>query len=206
MKIPQGFSRLMERQVVLQNSGKTNKINFLKDYFKRKNMNLIRNLMAVILFVATPLAYAGLDEGFNAYREGRHSDAMREYAPLAQKGNAIAQYWVGKMYHYGKGAPQDEVLALQWLSKSAEQGNVDGQYLLGQMYGNGKGAPRDLVMAYVFNSLAQAKGSALARLNLQNYETMMSATEIVQAKQLLRDIQRPGNFFPTLEKYQKKNR
>jgi len=40
----------------------------------------------------------------------------------AEKGNAKAQFELGKMFSEGKGAPKDEINAMYWFKKSAEQG------------------------------------------------------------------------------------
>ena len=53
------------------------------------------------------------------------------YQKSAEQGVPIAQYLLGTSYHFGRGLPQDEKLAQEWLEKAAEQDYRDAQYALG---------------------------------------------------------------------------
>ena len=59
---------------------------------------------------------------------------IREQRPLADNGNARAQYILGVGYYHGQGVPQDRTQALNWFRKAAERGIADAQYSLGLMY------------------------------------------------------------------------
>ncbi|MCK8863124.1 sel1 repeat family protein [Haemophilus influenzae] len=59
--------------------------------------------------------------------------------PLAEQGDAIAQFLLGGMYEEGRGVKQDDVEAVKWYRKAAEQGYADAQALLGFAYLLGKG-------------------------------------------------------------------
>ena len=50
-----------------------------------------------------------------------YSLAAQQLQPLAQAGSADAQYALGYLYYYGKGVPQDETIARDWIRKAAEQ-------------------------------------------------------------------------------------
>ncbi len=67
-------------------------------------------------------ARAGWDEAEAAYQRGDYATAILEFRPLAEQGNAIAQYNLGLMYGKGQGVPQDYAEAVQWYRKAAEQG------------------------------------------------------------------------------------
>ncbi len=58
------------------------------------------------------------------------------------KGNAVAQYFLGNMYDHGQGVPQNYTEALKWYRLSAEQGDADAQNNLGVMYADGKGSDK----------------------------------------------------------------
>ena len=60
-------------------------------------------------------------------------------ARAAVLGDANAQLRLGFMYEYGRGIPQDYLLAAYWYRRAAEQGNPRGQHLLGLMYDRGLG-------------------------------------------------------------------
>ncbi len=64
----------------------------------------------VCLVLSTPV-WAGFDDGLAAAKRGDYAAALREWLPLAEQGNAAAQYNVGLMYGLGKGVPQDSVEA-----------------------------------------------------------------------------------------------
>ena len=50
--------------------------------------------------------------------------SVQELLPLAEKGNAEAQVYLGVTYELGKGVPQDYQLAVKWYRRSAQQGNA----------------------------------------------------------------------------------
>ena len=41
---------------------------------------------------------ADFDKGWSAYKSGDYATALREWEPLAEQGNAFAQYNLGLMY------------------------------------------------------------------------------------------------------------
>ena len=49
----------------------------------------------------------GINTGVAAYKWGAYGIALREWRPLAEQGNAKAQYNLGVMYRNGQGVPQD---------------------------------------------------------------------------------------------------
>jgi len=72
-------------------------------------------------------------------------------------GNARAQAVLGFMYEFGRGIPQDYVLAARWYLRAAAQGEPHGQHLLGLLYDKGRGVPEDAVEAYKWLNLAAAR-------------------------------------------------
>jgi hypothetical protein len=48
----------------------------------------------------------------------------------AERGNAVAQTFVGECYHDGKGVAQDKRRGDDWLTRAARQGNERAQMLL----------------------------------------------------------------------------
>ena len=94
------------------------------------------------LFVA-PFAWAGFDEGMQAYNKGDYATALREFRLLADQGNAGAQSHLGNMYHEGNGMPQSYAEAAKWYRLAADNGFALAQYNLGVMYYHGNGVPKD---------------------------------------------------------------
>lgn len=68
-------------------------------------------------------AYAGLKEGETAYKHQDYVTALKELTPLAQQGDAKAQFYLGLMYAAGKEVAQDNKQAIVWYRKAAEQGH-----------------------------------------------------------------------------------
>ena len=103
--------------------------------------------MSIALALAAPPCWAGLDEGVDAYNGGDYARAMHELLPLAEKGNATAERYVGAMYAEGQGVLLDEKAAAGWYVSAATGGNTDAQITLGDIYANGRGLPPDTVLA-----------------------------------------------------------
>ncbi len=57
-------------------------------------------LAAVVVLVAAP-AWADFKAGVEAYLRGDYATALTEFRPLAQQGNAGAQFNLGQMYRKG---------------------------------------------------------------------------------------------------------
>jgi hypothetical protein len=81
-------------------------------------------LATLILYASLALpAQAGLEEGFAAYKRGDYMTALKEWRPLANAGNPIAQASLGGMYANGQGVPQDKVLAYALFNLSSAAGD-----------------------------------------------------------------------------------
>ncbi|GMQ89939.1 MAG: hypothetical protein BMS9Abin10_0276 [Gammaproteobacteria bacterium] len=76
-------------------------------------------------------------EAERVYNEQDYARAMELALPLAEAGNADAQYLVARMYERGEGVPVDKAKVLTWYRKSAEGGNAKAQYKLGAGYAMG---------------------------------------------------------------------
>ena len=66
-------------------------------------------------------------KGLTAAQSGDNATALREWTPLAEQGNAGAQYNLGVMYDKGTGVEQDYRTAVKWYRLAAEQRNADAQ-------------------------------------------------------------------------------
>ena len=111
---------------------------------------------------------ADLQKGITAYESGDYATALREWKPLAEQGDADAQFNLGGMYDNGWGVPENDKTAVKWYTLAAEQGHADAQYNLGQMYDKGQGVPQNLKTAAKWYRLAADQGLAEAQYNLGN--------------------------------------
>jgi TPR repeat protein len=73
------------------------------------------------------------------YDKGDFSTALSTAVPLAESGDATAQYYLGMMYANGKGVAKDEVVAVSWYRKAAGRGHAPAQARLGDVYARGLG-------------------------------------------------------------------
>ena len=79
-------------------------------------------------------AMAGpLEDGWAAYLNADYATAMRVWRPLADQGNADAQYGLAVLYSHGYGVAEDDAEAEKWYRKAAEQGDSAAQLTLGGM-------------------------------------------------------------------------
>jgi TPR repeat protein len=104
--------------------------------------------------------------GWEAYDQGRFSEALEVWQPLARQGNADAQINLGIMYDYGKGVAENPALAAHWYLRAAEQGHASAQFNLGQLYLQGKGVEQNTQLAIHWLQQAAHQDFAIAQYNL----------------------------------------
>jgi hypothetical protein len=129
----------------------------------------LRILALTVLLAAGAIetAVAGpLEDGWEAYQEKDYLKAVQMWRPLAEGGNATAQYRLGVMYAEGKGVAQSDVEAARWFERAAVQGDAAAQYDLGASYAEGLGVPKDNAAAAKWFRRAADQGLPLAQLNL----------------------------------------
>ena len=111
--------------------------------------------------LVAPVAWAGFEEGVNAYKKGDYATALREWRPLAKQGDARDQFNLGLMYDKGVGVTQDYAEAVKWYRKAAEQGDARAQHNLGFMYVKGQGVTQDYAEAAKWYRKAAEQGAPL---------------------------------------------
>jgi uncharacterized protein len=131
-------------------------------------MNRITLTQATVLALAfTHVSAQDYNKGLKAYNAGDYAIAMKEWKPLAEQGNASAQYNLGWMYEKGKAQFfYDYIEALKWYRLAAEQSDAFGQNSLGRMYGQGKGVLKDSIEAAKWYRLSAEQGYARAQSGL----------------------------------------
>ncbi len=141
-------------------------------------------LCLVAVAFATAPAFAGFQEGLNAYAKGDYKTALLEFLPPAEKGSSSAQFYLGLMYENGYGVLQDYKEAVKLYRLSAEQGNADAQNNLGVMYYNGHGILQDYLRAHMWYNIAASNGSENARKNRDIVAEKMTSADINKAQDL----------------------
>jgi cell division septation protein DedD len=69
----------------------------------------------------------GVRAGVEAWQAGNYDEAIRIWRPLADRGDADAQYNLAQAYFLGRGVPQNLTLAEQWYERAARQGHAEAQ-------------------------------------------------------------------------------
>ena len=138
----------------------------------------------VLLLSSTEGWSADFQKGLAAAQRGDFVTALREWKPLAEQGDARAQYNLGQMYRQGLGVPQDYKTAVKWYRLAAEQGDADAQYNLGFMYHEGKGVIQDNVYALIWWNVAASQGVRNATKNRDILAKKMTPADISKAQRL----------------------
>ncbi len=97
--------------------------------------------VGLVFLLAVP-GCTDFQTGVDAYNRGDYETALKKFLPLANQGDAAAQYFLGGMYAQGTGVPQDYTEAMKWHRVAADQGDANAQYNLGIMYDKGRGCRR----------------------------------------------------------------
>lgn len=132
-----------------------------------------------MLAAGTVTAAAPVDDGIVAYLKGNHKQAIAIWEPLAAKGDAEAQYWLGSMHFNGYGGLlQDHKEAMKWVHRAATQGHAGAQFVLGHMYADGEGAKQDYQEAVKWFRMAAAQGHGAAKKALRDPKMVEAAKEL----------------------------
>ena len=107
-----------------------------------------------------------LEDGVAAYRQGDFTAAMRLLRPLADAGDAKAEFHLGRMYALGQGVGQDPRQAVAWYRKAAEHGDAEAEFVLGVMSLDRSGASQDAGQAVAWLRKAADKGVFNAQFRL----------------------------------------
>ena len=129
----------------------------------------INAAIAAIVLVsafAAPVAAGTFEDAVDAHARGDYAKALRLIRPLANDGDAAAQFNLGVMYLTGRGVQQDYSAAALWFRKAAEQGYALAQSNLGTLYLYGRGVTQDDTEAVMWFRKAADQGDAVAEFLL----------------------------------------
>lgn len=141
---------------------------------------------AIFVPVRSPHA-TPYDDADAAIARDEEDRALAILLPLAERGEAQAQYRVGQIYYLFK---KRDVEALKWIRRATDQGHASAMYTLANMNHNGNVVPRNLVQAYRWYALAAERAgsdSGLKDRALSNRDLVakiMTGGQIDDAKKL----------------------
>lgn len=100
---------------------------------------------------------------------------------MAEAGDELAQYVLGKMYSRGEGAEKDIAEGVKWYMKSAAKGNPEAQCNIGYAYARGLGLEADDKKAVEWFMRSAKNGSPVCQYNLGvRYEDGLGITADMQ--------------------------
>ena len=109
--------------------------------------------------LAVPAAGQDVEAGVRAWQQERYDEAVAQWRPLADRGDADAQFNLGHAYRLGRGVPRNMNLAEQWYERAARAGHVEAQAMYGLiLFQNGRRSE-----ALPFIAEAAAHGDARAQ-------------------------------------------
>ena len=135
-------------------------------------------------------ARADYQQGLLEYGAGEYELALAEFRPLAQQGDAGAEFMLGVMYFGGAGVPRNEVIAAIFFHQAAVKGEPGAQLAFGSIHIRGVGVFQNLVQAHFWLRLAAQGGPAQlqqqAQILLTGTTSLMTAAEISAAERMAR--------------------
>jgi TPR repeat protein len=108
------------------------------------------------------------EKGNAAFQRGDYMTAMRLWRPLADQGDAKAQYEVGFLYSSGLLGKSNYAEAIRWWRLAADQHHEGAQYQLGYAYENGMGVMQNHTEALKWYCRAAEQGHGAAMNYLGN--------------------------------------
>ena len=155
--------------------------------FHAMTTRIASTIVLVAFALALSPARADIVAGNSAYNDGYYEAAYREWLPVAEQGNAVAQYNVALLYRYGKGRPIDHGTAADWCLKAANEGFAPAQYEMARMYEAGEGVGRSVVEAHKWYALAAVQRYEDAKKRKRKIAKTMTPEEIALAEMWQRE-------------------
>lgn len=100
-------------------------------------------LAALVALVSATPARADAEFAWKSYCGHAYERALKELRPLAEQGDAKAQYYLASVYLDGSAVPRSAATAVGLLERSAGQGYAPAQFTLGLLLWNGSGTGAD---------------------------------------------------------------
>jgi cell division septation protein DedD len=90
---------------------------------------LVAFAMAALL--SAPLSAQSVKAGIDAWQRADYPGAVAIWRPLAEKGDADAQFNLGQAYRLGRGVTINLAVAKTWFERAAQNGHLDAETTLG---------------------------------------------------------------------------
>ena len=127
---------------------------------------VLRRSLAVLTVLLTSACQTALHQGLSAYERGDCTQAVVLWQPLAEGGDAQAQFLLGLAHDEGRGVARDTAKAAEWYRLAAAQDHALAQNNLGLLHYRGDGVTRSAELAAFWFARAAGSGHDGARSNL----------------------------------------
>ncbi len=145
---------------------------------KIKRADSVRNgrfiLVGIVFFLCTGALllyyyrnqHSALEIAIQQYKDGKYKDAFHLFLPLAKKGNAKAQFYIGNMFYFGKGLKKDDSKAFALFRLAARKNLSAAHNNLSTCYFYGIGTAKDAKKGLTYLQIASLEGQPVALLRL----------------------------------------
>jgi TPR repeat protein len=115
---------------------------------------------------AAPKGSPALEAAKAAYAAKDYATALKGFRPLADAGDATAEFALGLMCEQGQGGPVDFRAAAVWYDRAAKKKHAQALTNLAYLYVEGKGVVRNAAKARTLYTEAASMGIASAMFSL----------------------------------------
>ena len=122
-------------------------------------------MLALAATAAAAPAVADYRDGWNAFQAAEYDATIREWLPLAERGDPRAQYGLAILLLYGRGTERDSAAAAALMAPAAASGHAEAAFALALLYQDGKGVGREFVEAAWLYRIAAETGYGPAQNN-----------------------------------------
>jgi cell division septation protein DedD len=160
--------------------------------FNKRGSVTLALAAALLASIAAPAAAQNADmvKAVEAWRSGDDLAAVRVWMPLAERGNADAQFNLGQAFKLGRGVAQDIAMAEVWYRRAAQQGHLQAEDNLGLvLFASGQ---RVGAMHYIRRSAARGEARALFLLGTAHFNGDLAAQDWPRAYALIRRASETG--------------
>ena len=146
---------------------------------------------------ASPAAADLLADGAAAYEAGDYGGAAEAWRPLAEGGDAKAQFNLGLLHESGSGVAEDQTEAAAWYERAALQGLTQAQFNLALLHQTGRGVEKDGTEALYWLEVAARHGEGAEQVLAADAAARLA--EILPAEDVDAARARAAEFAPSAE-------
>ncbi|MDQ7075583.1 MAG: SH3 domain-containing protein [Gammaproteobacteria bacterium] len=143
-------------------------------------------LFSVLFHLGSLWAEGEYERATVAMRDGDYAIAYCILRPMAEAGDADAQYSLGWMYHNGYGLAINDEKAMSWWLSASDKNHVDAMFSMGMLFEFGDSGEQDYDVAVAYYARAARRGNEdaqailRARLGQRDYPSRGRLKELLE--------------------------